>query len=293
MVLSIKTKLHNILININYRSERQSHIYYWQYFEHMLKQAHDENNNIICLGDMNKNFLGNLPHNVNDILVINGLVNIINKQRFCDNINENRDDLKTVNSKMYWKTIHMLLKNDRSTNELPPLHDPFNNFNLAYDATQKSNVLNTYFCSITMLNDDDAVLPDFHDRCENILSQVIVTEQEVIDMLCTLNANKAVGPDIISNRMLVSVKEEISKPLCSLFNKSLREKVFPSDWKIAHVIPLFKNGDKSLPSNYRPISLLSCVSKVLEKIILITYLKKFYYTSSSRDLFQVTLQVIN
>jgi hypothetical protein len=45
-------------------------------------------------------------------------------------------------------------------------------------------------------------------------------------MLCTLNANKAVGPDIISNRMLVSVKEEISKPLCSLFNKSLREKVF-------------------------------------------------------------------
>jgi hypothetical protein len=65
----LKTKLHNILININYRSERQSHIYYWQYFEHMLKQAHNENNNIICLGDMNKNFLGNLPHNVNDILV--------------------------------------------------------------------------------------------------------------------------------------------------------------------------------------------------------------------------------
>ena len=111
---------------------------------------------------------------------------------------------------------------------------------------------------------DDAVLPDFHERCENIISQVIVTEQEVIDMLCTLNANKAVGPDIISNRMLVSVKEEISKPLCSLFNKSL---VFPSDWKIAHVIPLFKNRDKSLPSNYRPISLLSGVSKVLEKII--------------------------
>jgi hypothetical protein len=117
------------------------------------------------------------------------------------------------------------------------------------------------------LNDDDAVLPDFHDRCENILSQVIVTEQEVIDMLCTLNANKAVSPDIISNRMLVSVKKEISKPLCSLFNKSLREKVFPSDWKIVHVIPLFKNGDKSLPSNYRPMSLLSCVSKVLEKNI--------------------------
>jgi formylmethanofuran dehydrogenase subunit E len=38
------------------------------------------------------------------------------KQRFYDKINEHFDDLKTVNSKMYWKTIHMLLKNDRSTN---------------------------------------------------------------------------------------------------------------------------------------------------------------------------------
>jgi hypothetical protein len=54
------------------------------------------------------------------------------KQRFYDNINEHLDDHKTVNSEMYWKTIHMLLKNDRSTNELPSLHDPFNNFNLAF-----------------------------------------------------------------------------------------------------------------------------------------------------------------
>ena len=51
---------------------------------------------------------------------------------------------------------------------------------------------------------DDAVLPDSHDRCENILSQVIVIEQEVIDMLCTLNANKAVGPDIIIIRIPAS-----------------------------------------------------------------------------------------
>ena len=50
----------------------------------MLQQAHDENTNIICLGDMNKNVLGNLPHNVNDILVINGLVFIINKPTHFD-----------------------------------------------------------------------------------------------------------------------------------------------------------------------------------------------------------------
>ena len=43
--------------------------------------------------------------------------------------------------------------------------------------------------------------------------------------------------------------------------------VFPDQWKIAHVIALFKKGDTSLPSNYRPVSLLSCVSKILEKIV--------------------------
>jgi hypothetical protein len=47
-----------------------------------------------------------------------------------------------------------------------------------------------------------------------------------------------------------------------LFNKSLHQNI---DWKLAHVILLFKAGDKSFPSNYIPVSLLSCVSKLLEK----------------------------
>jgi hypothetical protein len=81
-----------------------------------------------------------------------------------------QSDGNTFSRKHLLNKLHngVTKKNDRSTNELP------------YDATQKFNVLNKYFCSITKLNDDDAVLPDFHDRCENILSQVIVTEQEVI-----------------------------------------------------------------------------------------------------------------
>jgi hypothetical protein len=43
--------------------------------------------------------------------------------------------------------------------------------------------------------------------------------------------------------------------------------VFPGQWEISHVIALFKKGDESLPSNYRPVSLSSCVSKILEKIV--------------------------
>ena len=67
--------------------------------------------------------------------------------------------------------------------------------------------------------------------------------------------------------MSLADRNEFAEPLCLLFNKSLHERVFPDQWKIAYVIPLFKSGDKSLPSNYRPVSLLSCVSKLLEKIV--------------------------
>jgi hypothetical protein len=89
-----------------------------------------------------------------------------------------------------------------------------------------------------------------------------VREEEIIDIISILDSNKATGPDKISNKMIISIKNEIAKPLCLLFNKSLRLKKYPRSWKIAHVIPLFKNGDKSLPSNYRPVSLLYCVSKI-------------------------------
>jgi hypothetical protein len=65
--------------------------------------------------------------------------------------------------------------------------------------------------------------------------------------------------------MLIAVNVQISKPFCMLFNKSLHQNIFPTDWKLAHVIPFFKAGDKSFPSNYIPVSLLSCVSKYLEK----------------------------
>ncbi|CAC5363658.1 unnamed protein product [Mytilus coruscus] len=84
MWFELKTKLRSILININYRSERQSTVYFWQYFDQMLKNALDENNCIICLGDLNKNFMSDLPSNIRDVIFINGLINIIDKATHFD-----------------------------------------------------------------------------------------------------------------------------------------------------------------------------------------------------------------
>ena len=173
------------------------------------------------------------------------------EKKFYANDNDNLSDIKAVNSKLYYKSNNMLLKSERPTNNIVT-------GNLSYGGVEKCEIYK-YCCSITDLEDD------FDDRCRNNLTTIVVSKQDVIDVINTLDPNKAVGPDIISNTMLIAVKNEVAKPLCLLFNKSFQCKIFPNNWKTAFVIPLFKNGNTSLPSNYRPVSLLSCMSKCIEK----------------------------
>ena len=67
--------------------------------------------------------------------------------------------------------------------------------------------------------------------------------------------------------MLKGVSKSVSKPLCILMNRSFSEGIFPDTWKLANVIPIFKKGDKSQPSNYRPVTLFSCIGKLQERIV--------------------------
>jgi hypothetical protein len=66
--------------------------------------------------------------------------------------------------------------------------------------------------------------------------------------------------------MLQITPEKIAEPLQIIFNKSLRQVKYPSTWNIVHVIAILKKGDASLPSNYRPISLISFVGKIMERV---------------------------
>ena len=86
-------------------------------------------------------------------------------------------------------------------------------------------------------------------------------------LLSTYKAKTASGLDGISSAMLRGTAESMYPILTALFNCSLRQGVVPSDWKISNVIPIPKSGDPSLATNYRPISLLSLVSKVLEHLV--------------------------
>ena len=99
------------------------------------------------------------------------------------------------------------------------------------------------------------------------LTNIHIQSKEVNDALKVLKSGKATGPDTINNIVLKELSNELSLPLCNLFNQSLRLSKVPRQWKLAHVCAIFKKKDPHDVCNYRPISLLSAISKVLERII--------------------------
>ena len=92
------------------------------------------------------------------------------------------------------------------------------------------------------------------------------TTNEIFHLLSCLPSDTSPGLDKISAKMLKSTAQSISSPLSLIFNSSLSSGVFPADWKNAVVIPIPKtSAHSSSPSDYRPISLLSLVSKIFER----------------------------
>ena len=87
-------------------------------------------------------------------------------------------------------------------------------------------------------------------------------------VITNLDLSKTSGSDCIPVVVLKNCEPELSYILAELFNKCLKESCFPDCWKVSSVVPVFKNvGERSTAKSYRPVSLLSVVSKVFEKLV--------------------------
>ena len=84
----------------------------------------------------------------------------------------------------------------------------------------------------------------------------------------SLNNNKAHGHDNISFRMIKICDEAIVKPLSIIYKNCIDNGIFPNLWMKSSIVPVHKKGDKQLLQNYRPVSLLPILGKILEKILL-------------------------
>ena len=101
----------------------------------------------------------------------------------------------------------------------------------------------------------------------NSYSLSIVDESQVFKILNNLSPKKATGLDSIPSRFIRDSASIIAHPLAHIINLSIIQGVVPDDLKLARVVPLFKKNDKTDVGNYRPVSILSVISKVLERVV--------------------------
>ena len=94
-----------------------------------------------------------------------------------------------------------------------------------------------------------------------------IVESDILKIVKKFNVSKSAGHDNIGNVIIKKVQREIVKPLTSIFNISLSTGIVPEQLKIANVIPIYKKSNVDVFSNYRPVSLLPCFSKILERLV--------------------------
>lgn len=176
----------------------------------------------------------------------------------------------------FWNLIKMAISNKRNSkarNEIALNIDGI----VVNEPVTVANAMNFYF-----IHACDSLWPQIDININQIaintkLNLHNVTEEEVSQNIRTLKTATATGQDGISSKFLQFFQEKLKRALTCLINKSISEGRFPGRLKVARIIPLYKDGDVLKSTNYRPISILSAVSKVYEKIVnnrLVDFLEK-------------------
>ena len=175
-----------------------------------------------------------------------------------------------VNSKEIWKTIQDLINskhrkdddptcvknvNEHLITEDTQIAESFNDFFTEIGNKLQANIPSTAFDPLHLVNsvDDEMILEP-------------TNLEEVVGIIENLN-NVGPGKDKISAKIFKLTYKPILQHILYLFNKCLQLGVFPSVFKTAVIKPIFKGGDIQNMNNYRPISLLPIMSKILERLI--------------------------
>ena len=165
-----------------------------------------------------------------------------------------------LGSRDFWRIANSVLNKGKSA--IPPL---FNGPEVLSSASNKAKLFAKNFSKNSNLDDSGISLPVFPSRTNLKLHNISITPKMVNKVITNLDSSKASGPDCIPVVVLKNCEPELSYILAKLFNKCLKESCFPDCWKVSSVVPVFKNvGERSTAKNYRPVSLLSVVSKVFK-----------------------------
>lgn len=190
--------------------------------------------------------------------------------------------LKT-NNKMLWDTIKKVTHTNKE-------HNPASNLICPFNPADSVNNINYFFANI------GSKLTDTTHNISHLSPPLIpsqpfsfflnpIEEEEVKNVILSIKKPNSVGRDNISGAFLKRYYQILVPPLTHIYNLMFSTGIFPDEFKLAEVIPVHKSGNRDCVNNYRPISILSTISKIAEKLLnkrLIDYLETKNILSSSQ-----------
>ena len=206
------------------------------------------------------------------------------KNRVCDLIRKakehhfkNQFAESKDNPKKLWSLIRNLTRQD--VNKHGDIRQLKDGENIVTDKWSGAELFNLYFVNqpFNLLNNLSSIMQSIisfgkiKDQRTNkncVFTIPYITPQNVIEVIRNMSPNKATGLDGVGVKILKLAAPAIAPSLCTLINYCIDNSTFPSLWKYAKVIPVYKgHGSKDDMGNYRPISILPLLSKVFEKHI--------------------------
>ena len=232
------------------------------WFNSVIKDKIDEKNNLHKIYLKNGKKIADLE-NVQEACQSLQFLIAENKTSYYSRLSYKLSDPKT-SPKAYWSILKSFFS-DKKIPIIPPL---LVNDKYVSDFKTKADLFNIHFSNQCSLIENTSCLPQGPIPVANhFLNSIEINGDQILKSIRSLDVNKSHGFDQISARMLKICDVSIVKPLQLIFDKSLKEGVFPVLWKKANVTPIHKKGDKHDLKNYRPISVLPICGKIFEKIL--------------------------
>jgi hypothetical protein len=179
--------------------------------------------------------------------------------------------LKSILSKegKCWSEFYKFVKKRKGNGEnIPAIKDC--NGRIITDSIEKANSLNFHYSSVFSSEDN---IPNIRDK---ISSETFTIDTKIIrERIAAIGKTKPVGPDGVSGEILKLGGEAMIPYLARLLDITMNNRTLPGDWKKATVIPIHKGSDRSLVTNYRPVSLTSVVCKQMEHVMA-SYLRQVW-----------------
>jgi len=199
--------------------------------------------------------------------ILKHTINFAKKNHYQNCFEKFKCDLKKT-----WSTINGILNRNKKKKDFPK-HFEIHGQSVSNEKLI-ANEFNKYFINVGPSLAENTTCPSnicFKDYLtapeKNRFEFKTVTVESVIDIINTLKPKTSCNLDRISSKLLKYIKNEIAPTLTDVINQSITQGIFPDLLKKAKIIPLYKNNEDYLFCNYRPISILSSVSKVFEKIM--------------------------